>query len=48
LERELFDKMIQYRTVKGEFEAETTLLEDRERPPMVTIAEYREKTRMPA
>jgi glucosyl-3-phosphoglycerate synthase len=48
LERELFDEMIQYRMVKGEFEANTTKLEDHERPPMVTIPEYLEKIRIPA
>lgn len=48
LERELFDEMIQYRLVKGEFEAKTTRIEDLERPPMVTIPEYLEKIRIPA
>lgn len=48
LERELFDQMIQYRMVKGEFEANTTRIEDHERPPMVTIPEYLEKIRIPA
>jgi glucosyl-3-phosphoglycerate synthase len=48
LERELYDEMIQYRLVKGEFEANITKLEGYERPPMVTIPEYLEKIRMPA
>ncbi|MDJ0781026.1 MAG: glucosyl-3-phosphoglycerate synthase [Desulfosarcinaceae bacterium] len=48
LERDLFDEMIQYRLVKGEFEANATLLENRERPPMITIPEYQKKTRMRA
>ena len=48
LERELFDEMIQYRLVKGDFQANATRLENHERPPMVTIPEYLEKIRTTA
>jgi glucosyl-3-phosphoglycerate synthase len=48
LERELFDEMIQYKMVKGDFEAKITKLEGYERPPMVTIPEYLDKIRIPA
>ena len=45
---DLFDEMIQYRLVKGDFEAKITKLEGYERPPMVTIPEYLEKIRITA
>jgi glucosyl-3-phosphoglycerate synthase len=39
----LYDEIIQYNLVDNEFQAETLQIKGLERPPMITIPEYREK-----
>jgi glucosyl-3-phosphoglycerate synthase len=39
----LYDEIIQYNLVDNEFQAETLRIKGLERPPMITIPEYREK-----
>jgi glucosyl-3-phosphoglycerate synthase len=39
----LYDEIIQYNLVDNEFKAETLQIKGLERPPMITIPEYREK-----
>jgi len=43
LKEEIFDEIIQYNLVKGEYQAEQTRFEGHERPPINDIPEYREK-----
>jgi len=43
MNRDLFDKMIQYNLIRNEYEADVYNVEGVERPPMVEIPEYREK-----
>ena len=47
LHQDLFDAMIQYVRIRDELHAEAHALELHERPPMVRVAEYREKFRSP-
>ncbi len=43
IKQNLFDEMIQYSLLRGKLRPETRLFEQCERPPMVTVTEYREK-----
>jgi glucosyl-3-phosphoglycerate synthase len=43
LKEDLFDEIIQYNLVDNEYRPETLQIKGLERPPMVTIPEYREK-----
>ncbi len=43
LKQDLFDEIIQYNLVDNEYQPEVRQIKGLERPPMVTIPEYREK-----
>ena len=43
LKRETFKEMIQYNLVRNQFQPDTFKVEGHERPPIIQIAEYREK-----
>ena len=43
LKGELFDEMIQYNLVNNKYQADIFKIEGHERPPIIEIAEYREK-----
>ncbi|MDZ7833096.1 MAG: hypothetical protein U5L07_15210 [Desulfobacterales bacterium] len=43
LTKPIFKEMIQYKRVAGEYQPQIFRIEGHERPPMITIPEYREK-----
>jgi glucosyl-3-phosphoglycerate synthase len=43
LQREMFDEMIQFNLVKEQYQSDITRFEGYERPPIITIEEYRKK-----